>query len=557
MMAAETPMMTMMMSDNPTAGSAPVETPLGIIGKIEKRTREHVATPACSSIASLVFIEVTIASDAGPGERELRLATLRGVSNPIAFHVGQLPESTRKPMITATIQTLGKEEQALRRRPADEVEDQIKVPCTLNGQIASGEVNRYRFEARKGQRLVISTLARQLIPYVADAVPGWFQPVLALYDTQGKEVAYADDYRFKPDPVILFEVPKDGEYVLAITDAIYRGREDFVYRITIGELPFVESLFPLGRQAGTVMTPVMKGWNLQGATLTPPAKDARPGIRSLAASRKGFVSNRVPFAVDTLPDGSDQEPNNTLAAAQKVSLPIIVSGRIDKPDDWDVFQFVGKSNATIVVEVQARRLDSPLDSVIKLTDAAGRVLAFNDDREDLGAGVNTHHADSWFMARLPAEGAYYVHLGDTARKGGEEYGYRLRISAPQLMRIFYTTMSEQADLKEVDVPIYRGIDRDLEYETARVDDYARMCAAVWMRLYVENQSDGPPPPVPASRAAAKRSRITRPFNWTNDAYASHVCTILSFIIDHRLECARAPPPALTKSRAGGAACATR
>ena len=35
------------------------------------------------------------------------------------------------------------------------------------------------------------------------------------------------------------------------------------------------------------------------------------------------------------------------------------------------------------------------------------------------------------MATLPADGTYYVHLGDTARNGGEEYGYRLRLSAPQ------------------------------------------------------------------------------------------------------------------------------
>jgi hypothetical protein len=69
--------------------------------------------------------------------------------------------------------------------------------------------------------------------------------------------------------------------------------------------------------------------------------------------------------------------------------------------------------------------------VVKLTDALGRLLAFSDDREDLAAGVNTHHADSWFVARLPADGNYFVQLGDTARKGGEEYGYRLRLSAPQ------------------------------------------------------------------------------------------------------------------------------
>jgi hypothetical protein len=37
---------------------------------------------------------------------------------------------------------------------------------------------------------VITTLGRQLIPYIADAVPGWFQGVLAVYDAKGKQVAF-------------------------------------------------------------------------------------------------------------------------------------------------------------------------------------------------------------------------------------------------------------------------------------------------------------------------------------------------------------------------------
>jgi len=49
-----------------------------------------------------------------------------------------------------------------------------------------------------------------------------------LYDADGKELAYHDDYQFHPDPVIHYVVPKDGEYAVEIRDAIYRGREDFV-----------------------------------------------------------------------------------------------------------------------------------------------------------------------------------------------------------------------------------------------------------------------------------------------------------------------------------------
>jgi hypothetical protein len=270
-----------------------------------------------------------------------------------------------------------------------------------------------------------------LVPFIADAVPGWFQPVMAVYDAKGKELAYDDDYRFKPDPVILFEAPKDGEYVFTITDAIYRGREDFVYRVTAGELPFVTSLFPLGGRVGRSAKVKMNGWNLAQAALQLPPPEAGPGIHWIVARSRGFLSNPVPFALDSLPECVEKEPNNDLAHAQKVTLPVIVNGRINRPDDWDVFQFTGRAGDTIVADVSARRLDSPLDSLLKITDASGKVLAYNDDFEDLGAGTNTHNADSYLLFKLPASGTYYVHLGDTARHGGEEYAYRLRIGPPQ------------------------------------------------------------------------------------------------------------------------------
>jgi len=405
--------------------------PQTIVAKIERRMAEYVQTPANASISSLVFATVTFAPDAPPGRRELRLATSRGVSNPLVFYVGQLPEFARKPMITSTLQVLGKEEQALRKRPPEEAEVLVTVPCTANGQIASGEVNRYRFEARKGQRLLISVEARSLNPYVADAVPGWFQPVLTLRDAGGKEVAFCDDYRFKPDPVMFFEVPKDGPYVLHLTDAIYRGREDFVYRLTIGELPFVTSIFPLGGRAGEPVRFETVGWNLAMVALAPPPRDAGPGIYRAAAGRAGFVSNYLPVVLDTLPEGFDKEPNDERRAAQKVDLPVIINGRIDRRGDSDVFQLAGRAGDTLVAEVSARRLESPVDSILKLTDAAGNVLAANDDHEDPQAGVNTHHADSYIMFKLPADGTYYVHLGDAARSGGPDFAYRLRLSQPQ------------------------------------------------------------------------------------------------------------------------------
>jgi hypothetical protein len=125
----------------------------------------------------------------------------------------------------------------------------------------------------------------------------------------------------------------------------------------------------------------------------------------------------------------EREPNDTPKDAQPVTLPVIVNGRILEVGDWDVYRFTGKAGAVVVAEVTARRLDSPLDAGLELTDAAGRRIAFNDDREDKAAGLLTHHADAFVMATLPADGTYVVRLGDVQRHGGRAYAYRLRISA--------------------------------------------------------------------------------------------------------------------------------
>jgi hypothetical protein len=64
-----------------------------LIARIDKRIAEWVNRPACTALASIALIEVTIAPDAEPGAREIRLVTPRGVTNPMAFHVARCPRS--------------------------------------------------------------------------------------------------------------------------------------------------------------------------------------------------------------------------------------------------------------------------------------------------------------------------------------------------------------------------------------------------------------------------------------------------------------------------------
>jgi len=365
-------------------------------------------------IAEELTLKITIDTTAELGKREMRVLTPGSMSNPIWFQVGQWEERRET-------------------EPNDEIPDPVigsTLPVVVNGQIMPGEVDRFSFTASKGTRLVIAVDARELMPYLADAVPGWFQAVLALYDAAGNEVAYAGAYYYRQDPVIYYEVPADGTYVVQIRDSIYRGREDFVYRITLGQLPFVTGIFPLGARAGQEVTVELQGWNLVETQLTFRALvDRNRPLRWYSIPQTDKVNIQFPLRIDMMSEILDQEPNDTPQTAQEISLPVVINGRIDRPDDKDVFRFnaVGR----VVAEVYARRAGSPLDSAVWVTDATGAELGFNDDFKDEAQALITHHADSLMTAAMSGKGPYCLHLSDAQRSGGKDFIYRLYVRAPR------------------------------------------------------------------------------------------------------------------------------
>jgi hypothetical protein len=343
----------------------------------------YIRQSSAPALVETVTLVVTLSDDAEPGPHELRLLTDLGLTNPLVFEVGPYPEvfeSSARSLATADSQNGQR-----RRRPTEgsikpvpgtqPVAENpgnttpITLPATLNGQILPGDADRYRFQAQQGQPLLIDVHARRIIPYLSDAVPGWFQATVTLYDADGTEIAYADDFQFQPDPILRCDIPQDGTYTLEIRDALHRGREDFVYRIAIGE--------------------------------PPPDEHNKP------------------------------EKNSTASAAQDVSIPQTIDGSINAPGDMHVFRFSGQAGQNIVAEIIARRLGSPLDSALKLTDVDGAQIAFNDDHETYDAGLATHHADSRLSATLPADGQYSLYLVDQQQNGGPDFTYRLQLTEPK------------------------------------------------------------------------------------------------------------------------------
>ncbi|MFQ5734593.1 MAG: PPC domain-containing protein, partial [Planctomycetaceae bacterium] len=105
-----------------------------------------------------------------------------------------------------------------------------QLPLAFNGIIEKpGDVDFFRFTAKKGQLFEIECFARR--------IRSGLDPVMNLYRINGKapklslqSLAGSDDSR-GPDSYFRYRFPADGEYALRITDHLKRGRPDFVYRV--------------------------------------------------------------------------------------------------------------------------------------------------------------------------------------------------------------------------------------------------------------------------------------------------------------------------------------
>ena len=230
------------------------------------RDPNHQPSP---QIEELVILRIAIDEKAPLGKVELRLRTGLGLTNPLYLQVGPWREVT--------------EQEPNDEQPDDRIGEDL--PVLINGQILPGDIDRFAFRAKKGTRLVARVAARELMPYLADAVPGWFQATLALYDSTGVRLAYVDDFQFEPDPALYLEIPADGTYILEIKDCIFRGREDFVYRVSLGRIPLVTGLFPLGGKVGEETKVRVQGFNLPAGTLTVDGREKPTGVLSLVVDR--------------------------------------------------------------------------------------------------------------------------------------------------------------------------------------------------------------------------------------------------------------------------------
>src|SRR5205085_5625368 len=140
----------------------------------------------------------------------------------------------------------------------------------------------------------------------------------------GHELALNDDFNGK-DSLLVFTVPTDGDYFLVLRDLNNQGGSDHPYRLTMGEIPYVISAFPMGGQPGASVPLQLDGYNLGAAKPTPVTLPASPDVAPMALTLPGGLSNPITLAVEaTEPSATEvmeAEPNDDPARAQRIPVP--------------------------------------------------------------------------------------------------------------------------------------------------------------------------------------------------------------------------------------------
>lgn len=339
-------------------------------------------TPA---LDQLIILDMEVAPDAKPGMRELIVHDNSSISAPHPFLITKEPHVAEPSFVIPT-----NDLRKLHVPHVLHIPPNLPVqtpPVTLDGQAWPGEVDEFKLQLKKGVRFTFEMFARELMPYQGDAVPGFFNPVMRLYDPDGREIAYEDDFYYLPDPILSIIPPSDGIYTLKIHDNLYRGRQDNVYVVRCYED------------------------SLAGHSFTP--------------QNRAFVCFPPPAAHMPPPPGKDVD---------------IRKGTIDFPGRTIRHDFTVAEPITLNFELFARRMGSPLDGVIRLYGplapgapiGTAPVLAEWDDVDKFLAGTIPQAiidpVGSWTFL---TPGNYCVTVTDRYELGGDYHSYVLAISKRQ------------------------------------------------------------------------------------------------------------------------------
>lgn len=352
-------------------------------------------------------LAVQVADDARPGVRWVRVHDEEGSSALRPFLIGTLPE------------VIESEPNDDPRRP--QAIDPARA--TVNGRLAKrGDVDGYSVHLERGRTLTADLEAGRRLGSPMDAV-------LQVVSAKGFVLAQNND-AVGDDPRIVFEAPETASYIVRVfafpskPDSTIRfaGGNDYVYRLTLTTDGFIDHAFPLAfsDEHPTPIEAIGPNISESDAVLDVPSEGGERVLLSHPSMAGSAEARRVegPVAVEVEPNGADR--------AQELADLCSVSGRIDPPGDVDIYRIALTKGDKRVFRVESRVFGLPLDAVLQILGADGKLVAEVDD-----AGGSS---DPQLPYTPSSNGEYRVVVRDLNRRGGPHHAYLLRViaAAPDL-----------------------------------------------------------------------------------------------------------------------------
>ena len=289
-------------------------------------------------------VDLNVPSETAAGVYQLTARTPAGQTKPLAFTVDPFD---------AVAEVSGAHASPRTGQP-------VRLPVTVVGAVGrAGEVDYFRFEAKAGQEIGVQALT--------GPIGSKLDPVLLLADAEGRTIAESTN------GLLGYTCPADGTYAVGVRDREFRGDPGMSYRLHVGGLPVVTGVFPLGLQRGTSAEVRVDGVNL-GPTRT----------AHVSAPADAALGSKIPVAVTTPGGPALGAPSVVVGEFPEVAadpkapavlrVPGTANGLIARPGTADTFRFTAKKGQRLLLEVNARRLGSPLDSTLEILDEAGRSL---------------------------------------------------------------------------------------------------------------------------------------------------------------------------------------
>jgi len=306
-----------------------------------KLTGEVASVPS----ATEVVVNIESAIDLPRGAYELSVRAAGGESGKLKLHIDDLPQ------VYETRAT-----------------NSDSLPVSFWGALDTpADKDEFSLDAKAGQTLVFDLAVKSLGSKLAN-------PSITLVDAHGA-VLESDSAFDGSDCFIAFKVPADGRYLARVADQMLASSVDHFYRLSVGALPGVTSIFPLSVGTNIEADVQLIGFNLP-ANSTAHVKTGAPGEVDVPLDVEKFRARRA-FKVLAAsgPQLVETEPNDTLASAAVLPAPAAFNARIDHPGDADLFRFEAKAGEPWILETDAARRGSPVDTRIEVLHPDGKPVA--------------------------------------------------------------------------------------------------------------------------------------------------------------------------------------